>query len=730
MSNRRSQLRLWATCALAAWLGFSQVYFPLVHAYGVADAQEANDFGGALLSGASNLPAVSSGVDSGPGTINVREYVPGANESQAWEASTYFNNPEGLKGAVREAHRDVRQSGCKVTTLVPEKYDHPVMTVEARRLIAVQDLDPLSGDPLFDNAGFPLTTLVVREAIPFPTGDVPFMLRPFGADEEQLDVVTYPTLTSDGVGYLYKYNRLPAPSDGSFIPSSPRISAGVFTVASPGTIQNEWTMTGTFSAALSGIVTFWINLHRVETVYVAPEDTCPAAPGCIVSGVEICAVNGFVIGAALYSSKDYQSQAYDIIVGADSSFKTNRPLVADATEAVSDSARAVAQGENPIRSEVAGGGCSEERVYKGPVTDGLYRVSQSCLSEFVGCLGTDCHNPSAQFNGGFGQAASGLAALDQIQHDMTCFETGAPPESVTQSCDLRIFRGTHQTCKIPIGQGTGITPDCCEEGLNAAAGIDLINYFKLVYYSQKLMRLSVVKQSFAGFPGAAGWQTAYDATVGTVKGAVSSTVKAFETSVSGFFQELGFNTGGTGGINLNIFSVIEQALMRALQELLTQMFGEAFTSTIIGTAGGTGAGANNLVFIGPVAWILAAWYIYQILKIVAAIVFKCTEDELRLGISREAEECYYAGQYCQNDVLGICVEKRKSFCCYKSFLSRLFMEEFRLNQNLGGGAGDPADPNCEGLTIEQLQSADWSRVDLTPYIRRLEDAGILPTTAN
>jgi conjugal transfer mating pair stabilization protein TraN len=80
-------------------------------------------------------------------------------------------------------------------------------------------------------------------------------------------------------------------------------------------------------------------------------------------------------------------------------------------------------------------------------------------------------------------------------------------------------------------------------------------------------------------------------------------------------------------------------------------------------------------------------------------------------------------------VLGICVEKRKSFCCYKSFLSRLFMEEFRLNQNLGGGPGDPADPNCEGLTIEQLQSADWSRVDLTPYIRRMEDAGILPTTA-
>ena len=728
---QRFRPRLWAGCALSAWLAFSQVYFPLVYAYDVNDAQDANDFGAALLSGASALPSVNSGVptgDTGPGTLNVRDYVPGANESQAWETSTYYENPAALKDAVREAHRDVRQAGCRTTTFVAEKYDHPVMTVEARRLIAVHDRDPITGAFLYDNVGAPLSTMVVAEQVPFAGDPLPFTLRPFGSDEEHLHVISYPSLTADGFAYLFKYDRLQAPNDGSFIPSSPRISAGGFSIASPGTVYNEWTMTGTISAAGHGMLTFWVNLHRVETVYAEPAAVCPAdPPGCVVSGIEVCAVSGFDL-SSIYTSKDHQTQGYDIIMGGDANFRSSRPVVADVTDTVSQSARAVSQGINPVSSEVSGGGCSEDRVYKGPVTEGLYRVSQTCFSEFMGCLGTDCHNPSAQHNGGFGQAAAGLAAFDQIQHDMTCLETGNPPQNPYDACDLRIFRGTHQTCKIPIGSGVGLAPDCCDEGANAAAGIDLIAYFKLVYFTQKLARLNVVKQAFVGFPGAAGWQTAYNATVAPIKGAVQATITGFENAVSGFFQELGFNTGGSSGINLNIFSVIQQAMMAAFKDLLVQLFGQTFADTVIVTTVSS-TGETTLAFAGPIMWIIAIWYIYQILKIIGSIVFKCTEEELRLGISVAAEECFYAGTYCQNDVLGICVEKRKSYCCYKSFLSRLFMEEFRVRQAIGGGVGDEADPYCEGLTIAELQSADWSRVDLTPYLRRMEEAGIMPSSA-
>nr|WP_255573934.1 conjugal transfer protein TraN [Erythrobacter sp. SCSIO 43205] len=39
--------------------------------------------------------------------------------------------------------------------------------------------------------------------------------------------------------------------------------------------------------------------------------------------------------------------------------------------------------------------------------------------------------------------------------------------------------------------------------------------------------------------------------------------------------------------------------------------------------------------------------------------------------------CAYVGTYCSKKVLGVCVTKRKAYCCFESKLSRILQEQGR-----------------------------------------------------
>ena len=731
--------RFLAAATLSLWLGFAQVYFSVVQAYGVADAQDANNFGASLLSGANNLPSVDSAVTTGPagsGVFNVRDYIPGANESQAWSMSTYYNNPAALKNAVNETHLDTQESGCRRTNFSWEKHNHPVMKVEYVRLVAVHDRSPTTGELLYDASGAPFITTVVAERHGLPGDDIHFQLKVFGSDDQFLDVRTYPSLGVDGYAYRFTYDRMEVPSDGTFAPTNPRLSAGALNLSSYGTAANQWEISGAIIAAGQLSVTLYTSLVRAETTYWAPSGPCPVdPPGCVVDGVQVCSTWGYYVGS-IYTQSDYQAQARDIVSAGDMNFGAERAGVTDVTSSVAVSARDIANGSSALYTEVHGSGCDTDRRYSNRgLNAGVYYNAQECQSDFLGCLGTDCHNPGAEYNGSLSEAVVGLSAIDQIQHDLTCTETGKEPATAWQACTIRIFKGEHQTCKIPIGSGIGLTPDCCDEGANAASGIDAFNYFKLLYFGQKLMRTKGVQKALVNLPGVPGWKAAYQNVTNSVQSAIKATTKTFENAVSGFMQELGFdNAVGSSSVpslNLNILSTIQQKLMQTFYNFCNSVFGEAFANTIFTTT--TSGGITTYGFAGVLSWIMTIYYVYQIIKIIGHIIYRCTEEELKLGISLAAEQCIYAGKYCHDEVLGICIEKRKSWCCYKSYLSQLFMKEFRVNQNIGGGlyrygTRDAEAPYCDGLADYELRSADWSRLDLTPYINKLKAGGIVPAT--
>lgn len=88
----------------------------------------------------------------------------------------------------------------------------------------------------------------------------------------------------------------------------------------------------------------------------------------------------------------------------------------------------------------------------------------------------------------------------------------------------------------------------------------------------------------------------------------------------------------------------------------------------------------------------------------------CSANEKLLNKRRKAGLCHRIGTYCAKKVLGKCVKKKTSFCCFGSKLLKAFHEQGRAQ--IGMRWGSPKHPLCRGFTIEEVQHIDFSKLDL------------------
>ena len=90
----------------------------------------------------------------------------------------------------------------------------------------------------------------------------------------------------------------------------------------------------------------------------------------------------------------------------------------------------------------------------------------------------------------------------------------------------------------------------------------------------------------------------------------------------------------------------------------------------------------------------------------------CSEEENKLKVNREADRCIFVGSYCSSKaVLGACLKKKESYCCYQSAISKLIAEAG--HDQLGLDFGSAKEPKCDGFSVAQLQSLDLSGVDFS-----------------
>jgi len=88
----------------------------------------------------------------------------------------------------------------------------------------------------------------------------------------------------------------------------------------------------------------------------------------------------------------------------------------------------------------------------------------------------------------------------------------------------------------------------------------------------------------------------------------------------------------------------------------------------------------------------------------------CKAEEKSLSKKRKAGLCHYVGTYCAKKVLGQCIKKKSSYCCFGSKLLKAFHVQGRPQIRMEWG--DAENPLCRGFTVEEIQRIDFSKLDL------------------
>jgi conjugal transfer mating pair stabilization protein TraN len=119
------------------------------------------------------------------------------------------------------------------------------------------------------------------------------------------------------------------------------------------------------------------------------------------------------------------------------------------------------------------------------------------------------------------------------------------------------------------------------------------------------------------------------------------------------------------------------------------------------------------------------WIAIVIFMIQVSGILDCPENAQVTAMKRDAHLCADIGEYCSSTlpVVGTCVTRTHTYCCFNSRLSRLLNEQGRAQ--LGVPWGSAEHPRCDGFTIAELQRLNFAAMDLSEFY-----AEIVPTLPN
>ena len=95
---------------------------------------------------------------------------------------------------------------------------------------------------------------------------------------------------------------------------------------------------------------------------------------------------------------------------------------------------------------------------------------------------------------------------------------------------------------------------------------------------------------------------------------------------------------------------------------------------------------------------------------------KCTKDEISLINLREKKLCVYVGKH-NTKKMGVTTVSKHHYCCFGNMLEKVIQVEGRKQLGINFGSG--GSPNCRGLTMEEIQRLDFSKMDFSGFIDEL-----------
>lgn len=147
----------------------------------------------------------------------------------------------------------------------------------------------------------------------------------------------------------------------------------------------------------------------------------------------------------------------------------------------------------------------------------------------------------------------------------------------------------------------------------------------------------------------------------------------------------------------------------------------AYTAYQAGASAGqaASAGANAMIAgIDPTSLAISLAVNFMIEVLLAG----CDQEDMETGMLRGSGMCHEVGTYCTSKILGTCIQKAKSHCCFNTRLGRIIQEQGRpqLKSFNDLGWGTPNEPYCRGFTPEEFQALDFSKMDLSEYYAEIE----------
>ena len=101
----------------------------------------------------------------------------------------------------------------------------------------------------------------------------------------------------------------------------------------------------------------------------------------------------------------------------------------------------------------------------------------------------------------------------------------------------------------------------------------------------------------------------------------------------------------------------------------------------------------------------------------------CSASERELAEERNAGNTHYLGRYCsKRTFFGVCIRRSRAWCVFGSKLGRILQQQGRRQLGIGWGS-------CRGLTIAEVESVDFARVDLSEFTQDLMDGSREPSVS-
>lgn len=109
---------------------------------------------------------------------------------------------------------------------------------------------------------------------------------------------------------------------------------------------------------------------------------------------------------------------------------------------------------------------------------------------------------------------------------------------------------------------------------------------------------------------------------------------------------------------------------------------------------------------------------------------KCNSEEKALGKAKDNKLTVSVGEFCSKKVLGVCLQKKRSYCQFDSKLAQIVQQQGR-NGQLRIGFGSAKHPDCRGITVDELQRIKFDKLDFTNFYedlmknQKIPDSGVL-----